>query len=85
MNQTLWCHARPMPQRSIAATVMHARLKPVGHRFVYRVLNLLIDLDRLDEADRQSRLFAVNRRALYCFHERDHGPRDGSSLCRICA
>lgn len=60
--------------------VMHARLKPVGHRFVYRVLNLLIDLDRLDEADRQSCLFAVNRRGLYSFHERDHGPRDGSSL-----
>lgn len=60
--------------------VMHARLKPVGHRFVYRVLNLLIDLDRLAEADRQSRLFGVNRRALYSFHERDHGPRDGASL-----
>ena len=65
--------------------VMHARLKPVGHRFVYRVLNLLIDLDRLDEADRQSRLFGVNRRGLYSFHERDHGPRDGTSLARLCA
>lgn len=60
--------------------VMHARLKPVGHRFVYRVLNLLIDLDRLPEAGRLSRLFGVNRPALYSFHERDHGPRDGSSL-----
>ena len=35
--------------------VMHARLKPIGHRFSYRVMSLLIDLDRLDEADRQSR------------------------------
>ncbi len=61
-------------------TVMHARLKPLGHRFSYRVLNLLIDLDRLTEADRQSRLFGVNRRARYSFHERDHGPRDGSAL-----
>ena len=26
------------------------------------------------------RLFGVNRRALYSFHERDHGPRDGTSL-----
>src|SRR6201996_2281789 len=60
--------------------VMHARLKPVGHRFSYRVMNLLIDLDRLADADRQSRLFGVNRRALYSFHERDHGGRDGSSL-----
>lgn len=60
--------------------VMHARLKPMGHRFSYRVMSLLIDLDRLTEADRQSRLFGVNRAALYSFHEADHGPRDGSSL-----
>src|SRR5438034_7465183 len=43
--------------------VMHARLKPIGHRFSYRVMSLLIDLDRLDEADRLSPLFAVNRAA----------------------
>src|ERR1700745_4412413 len=60
--------------------VMHARLRPVGHRFTYRVMSLLIDLDRLDEADRQSALFGVNRPALYSFHEKDHGERDGSSL-----
>jgi DUF1365 family protein len=60
--------------------VMHARLKPVGHRFSYRVMSLLIDLDRLDVADRQTPLFGVNRRALYSFHEADHGRRDGSSL-----
>jgi DUF1365 family protein len=60
--------------------VMHARLKPLGHRFSYRVMNLLIDLDRLDAADRQSPLFGVNRASLYSFHEKDHGERDGSSL-----
>jgi uncharacterized protein len=60
--------------------VMHARLKPVSHRFSYRVMSLLIDLDRLVEADRQSPLFGVNRAALYSFRETDHGPRDGSSL-----
>ena len=60
--------------------VMHARLKPIGHRFSYRVMSLLIDLDRLDAANRQSPLFGVNRAALYSFHEADHGKRDGSSL-----
>src|ERR1700761_3394870 len=60
--------------------VMHARLKPMGHRFSYRVMSLLIDLDRLDEANRQSCLFGVNCAALYSFHEADHGERDGSSL-----
>jgi uncharacterized protein len=60
--------------------VMHARLKPIGHRFSYRVMSLLIDLDRLEAADRQSPLFGVNRTALYSFNEADHGDRDGASL-----
>jgi len=60
--------------------VMHARLKPIGHRFSYRVMSLLIDLDRLEAADRLSPLFAVNRAALYSFNEADHGDRDGSPL-----
>jgi uncharacterized protein len=60
--------------------VMHARLKPVGHRFSYRVMSLLIDLDRLEDADQQSALFGVNRAALYSFNEADHGDRDGSPL-----
>jgi uncharacterized protein len=62
--------------------VTHARLKPIGHRFSYRVMSLLIDLDRLEEADRLSPLFGVNRAALYSFHEADHGERDGSPLRR---
>src|SRR3979409_1616865 len=60
--------------------VMHAPYKPMGHPFSDRVMSLLIDLDRLDVADRQSPLFAVNRAALYSFNEADHGARDGSSL-----
>jgi uncharacterized protein len=60
--------------------VMHARLKPVRHRFRYRVMSVLIDLDRLSEADRLSPLFGVNRAALYAFNEADHGNRDGSPL-----
>ena len=60
--------------------VMHARWQPVHHRFTYRVMSLLIDLDRLGEADRQSRLFGVNRVAPFSFHERDHGDRNGAGL-----
>jgi uncharacterized protein len=79
------CH-KALPETSDAAAalyfgdVMHARLKPMGHRFSYRVMSLLIDLDRLNEADRQSPLFGVNRAALYSFDEADHGDRDGSPL-----
>lgn len=76
--------ATPEPPADAAALyvgdVMHARLKPIGHRFSYRVMSLLIDLDRLTEADRQSPLFGVNRAALYSFHEIDHGARDRSPL-----
>ena len=59
--------------------VMHARWRPVQHRFSYRVMSLLIDLDRLDDARRQSWLFGVNRAAPFSFHERDHG--DGKAAC----
>lgn len=61
-------------------TVFHARLRPVPHRFAYRVFSLLLDLDRLQEAGTRSRFFSVGRANLVSFHERDHGPCDGSSL-----
>jgi DUF1365 family protein len=52
--------------------VMHQRMKPVGHRFRYKVYSMLIDIDRLDEADSLSPLFSVNRANLVAFHEADH-------------
>ena len=60
--------------------VMHARLKPRSHRFSYATASILIDLDRLEDADRQSAVFSVNRRNLVAFHEKHHGPRDGTPL-----
>lgn len=60
--------------------VMHARLKPKPHRFTYDVFSLLIDLDRLAEANRASRLFSVGRFNLVGFFERDHGAKDGRPL-----
>jgi DUF1365 family protein len=73
----------PAPSGSVSlyvGDVMHARMKPLAHRFRYRVFAILVDLDRLFEADGQSRLFSVNRRNIVSFHEADHGPRDGSRL-----
>lgn len=60
--------------------VMHARLKPKPHRFVYRVFSLLIDLDRLEEADEASPLFSVGRFNLVGFRESDHGAPGGGPL-----
>ena len=56
--------------------VMHRRLRPFGHRFVYRVFSLLIDIDRIDEVAATSRLFSHNRFNLFGYHDRDHGPRE---------
>ncbi len=54
----------PAPDAAAAffdGSVMHQRMKPVGHRFTYDVFSLMVDLDRLAEADGLSRLFSVNR------------------------
>ncbi len=63
-----------------AGQVMHQRMKPVGHRFSYHVFSLMIDLDRLPEADGMSRVFSVNRRNLLSFHEKDHTGDSGAPL-----
>ena len=63
--------------------VMHARLKPFTHRFNYSVFNLLIDIDRLDEADQLSRLFTVNGSGLVAFKEEDHGGETETGLAHF--
>lgn len=60
--------------------VMHARLKPFGHRFVYRVFSLLVDIDRLGELAAMTPLLAVNRRGLTSFLESDHVERDSETI-----
>jgi len=60
--------------------VMHCRMGPMRHRFRYRVASVLLDLDALDDLDRGLRLFSVDRFNLFSFHQRDHGPRDGTPL-----
>ncbi len=60
--------------------VMHARLKPVLHRFTYKMSSILIDIDRLIDADQQSSLFSVDKMNLVSFQTKDFGPRDGTNL-----
>lgn len=57
-------------------TVVHRRLRPVRHRFVYPVFAFLLPLHRLDEA--AAPCFSVNRANLFSFRFADHGARDGS-------
>ncbi|MEX0386774.1 DUF1365 domain-containing protein [Spiribacter onubensis] len=60
--------------------LVHERRIAPRYRFAYRVFSLLLDIDRLDEADRRHRLFAHNRFNLIGFRDADHGPKDGSPL-----
>lgn len=59
-------------------TVQHQRLVPFRHRLRYRVFNVLLDLDRLDQC--ANRWFGINRFNLFSFYNRDHGPRDGGDV-----
>ena len=60
--------------------VMHHRLRPYRRRFTYAVFSLCLDIDRIGDWHRRLRLFSHNRFNLFSFHDRDHGPRDGSPL-----
>jgi DUF1365 family protein len=62
--------------------VMHRRFGKAAYRFSYRVFSLLLDIDRLEETARGSRLLRIDRWGLLSFHRADHGPRDGSDLRR---
>ena len=56
--------------------VMHRRLRPVGHHFVYPVYFCLLPLSAIEAVG--SALFSLNRFNLFSFHFADHGARDGS-------
>ncbi|WOF72642.1 DUF1365 domain-containing protein [Parvibaculaceae bacterium PLY_AMNH_Bact1] len=60
--------------------VDHARRRPARHTLRYRVFSLLLDLDELDEINRTSRVFGINRWALLSFWEKDHGAGEDSNL-----
>ncbi len=75
-------HENTSPLSLYFGKVMHARLKPKLHRFSYNIFSLVIDIDALNDADRASALFSVNKGNVVSFHEKDHGKRDGSSLRR---
>lgn len=74
----------PIPAALYVARVAHRRRIAPLYRFVYRVFYFLLDIDRLDEATRTTRLFSRNRFNLVAFHDRDHGA-DGAVGLRIWA
>lgn len=70
----------PLRSALYVGHVMHVRPGVHRHRFRYRVVSLLLDLDELGELDRRLAIFSVERPNLFGFRNRDHGARDGSAL-----
>jgi len=66
------------PPRLLIGHVMHRRLRPVDHAFVYPVF--FVQLPLSDLAAARSPIFSVDRANLLSFRQKDHGPRDGSPL-----
>ena len=55
-----------------AGTLRHRRFTPVTHEFSYRVWMALLDIDRIPELMRVSRLTSWNRLNWVSFDDRDH-------------
>ena len=59
--------------------VVHQRFAPKTHRLKYRVFQVLLDLDRLEDDLKGVRLVSRNRFNLFGFYDRDHGPDKASA------
>ncbi|MGQ7845687.1 DUF1365 domain-containing protein [Granulosicoccus sp. 3-233] len=66
--------------RLYAGQVFHCRRRPKVHRLRYSVFSLLLDLDEIDDLQRQLWLFSRNRFNLFSFHDEDFGDGSGDSL-----
>jgi uncharacterized protein len=60
--------------------VLHARRTAPLYRFRYRLFDLALDVDKRAADLSQLRWLSHNRFNLFSFHDRDHGPRDGTDL-----
>ncbi len=55
--------------------VFHRRLIQPVYSFVYRVFNVLVDIDHVDQLASQLALFSHNRFNLFSFYDHDHLPK----------
>ena len=60
--------------------VTHKRLRPVKHFLKYRTFSFLLDLDEIEELDKNYLIFSYNRFNIFSFYNKDHGDRDGLCL-----
>ena len=69
---------KPEPCHLVYSEIIHNRHGSPAHELRKPGFSVLLDLDRLDEADRISRFFSVNKFNLISFHESDFGPNHKS-------
>ena len=62
------------------AKVIHRRFKPKEHYFKYKTFSILLDLNETKFINKNINFFSYNKFNLMSFYDKDHGPRDGSSL-----
>ena len=69
------------------STIIHVRYQQSAskdsparpaHTLSRKGLSVVLDLDRLTDADKQSSLFSINKFNLLSFNERDYGPNHSS-------
>lgn len=71
------------PARLWFGTTTHRREQPFRRSFRHRIAMLEVDIDRLVEAAKMSRLFSVDESNAISFRQSDHGERQrGASLRR---
>ena len=63
-----------------SGNVVHKRFKPKVHYFKYKVFSLLIDLSEIESLEKNLKIFSFNKFNIISFYNKDHGPRDGSSI-----
>ena len=74
-----------MNSRLYIGEVMHARLVPVEHRFIYPLYWYVFDLDELPQLDREVRGFGYNRRSLVSIRDADYLRGEGPIRERLMA
>ena len=60
--------------------VSHRRFGRVSHKLRYRIAYVLLDLDRLHDAGRLTRLLKIGAGGLLSFNPRDHGDGESTDL-----
>jgi uncharacterized protein len=60
--------------------LLHRRYVPARHELSYHVADVLVDVDRLEELNRSSRLIGYNRARLLSINDHNYGPGDGTPI-----